>query len=394
MLKPKLHNFADDAVRIYEDAIVYKRGDYFQMRMWLHNEKRYARFSLRTLNLATAVDRAKVHYHQLMSQQLAGKTYFSKTTKTGVDAYLKQREQDVQAGLIVKGRLSTIKTHLTHWLDFIGRDVKLKELERTDCENYFYSRTKTNKKLAVSQSTVENEQSTVNALIAWLYKRNETHIDGFDFKTLKRVDRGLQENRRDVFTDAEIGSITQVISADILAAQAAINVEGNRVKALVAYYFGISILTGARRGELQQLCWHDIELLDKNLVKITIRGETSKVRRTRQLVVHDTAKYFKRLKQLHPTHALLFSLCGAVPITARVISYHFERLLQAADIQNVAERDLVPYSFRHYFITQKVNANMPLVSIAEMCGTSISQIEKTYYHLTHDAMILNALAGV
>ena len=110
-------------------------------------------------------------------------------------------------------------------------------------------------------------------------------------------------------------------------------------------------------------------------------------------MVHDTAKYFKRLKQLHPTHALLFSLCGAVPITARVISYHFERLLQAADIQNVAERDLVPYSFRHYFITQKVNANMPLVSIAEMCGTSISQIEKTYYHTTLDKMVLNALGG-
>ena len=183
MLKPKQHNFADDELRIYDDAIVYKRGDYFQMRMWLHNEKRYARFSLRTVNVATAVDRAKVHYHQLMSQQLSGKTYFSKTTKTGVDDYLKQRAIDVQAGLIVKGRLSTIKTHLTHWLDFIGRDTKLKELERTDCENYFFTRTKTKKKIAVSQSTVENEQSTINALISWLYKRNETLIEGFDFKT-------------------------------------------------------------------------------------------------------------------------------------------------------------------------------------------------------------------
>ena len=48
---------------------------------------------------------------------------------------------------------------------------------------------------------------------------------------------------------------------------------------------------------------------------------------------------------------------------------------------------------RHYFITQKVNANMPLVSIAEMCGTSISQIEKTYYHTTLDKMVLNALGG-
>jgi len=61
--------------------------------------------------------------------------------------------------------------------------------------------TKTKKKIAVSQSTVENEQSTVNALISWLYKRNETLIEGFDFKTLKRLDKGLNENRRDTFTD-------------------------------------------------------------------------------------------------------------------------------------------------------------------------------------------------
>ena len=31
MLKPKQHNFADDELHIYDDAIVYKRGDYFQM---------------------------------------------------------------------------------------------------------------------------------------------------------------------------------------------------------------------------------------------------------------------------------------------------------------------------------------------------------------------------
>ena len=125
-----------------------------------------------------------------MAQQLAGKTYFSKTTKQGVEEYLKQRALDVEAELIVKGRYGTIKTHLEHWLDFIGRDTKLKELERTDCENYLHSRTKTKKKINVSQTTVANEQSTINAMLSWLYRRNETYIEAFDFKPLKRIDRG------------------------------------------------------------------------------------------------------------------------------------------------------------------------------------------------------------
>lgn len=55
-------------------------------------------------------------------------------------------------------------------------------------------------------------------------------------------------------------------------------------------------------------------------------------------------------------------------------------------------RDLVLYSFRHYFITKRVNTNVPIALIAEMCDTSISQIEKTYYHTTEDKMVSNALA--
>jgi integrase len=52
----------------------------------------------------------------------------------------------------------------------------------------------------------------------------------------------------------------------------------------------------------------------------------------------------------------------------------------------------VPYSFRHYFITSKVNSNVPIINIAEMCGTSAAQIERTYYHTTMLKMISNAMA--
>ena len=65
--------------------------------------------------------------------------------------------------------------------------------------------------------------------------------------------------------------------------------------------------------------------------------------------------------------------------------------MELAKIENLGIRDLVPYSFRHYFITQRVNSNLPPASVAEMCGTSITQIEKTYYHTTEAKMISNAL---
>ena len=88
---------------------------------------------------------------------------------------------------------------------------------------------------------------------------------------------------------------------------------------------------------------------------------------------------------------LLFSTNAKTAITPRAIGYHFDKIIELAKIQS-KDRDLVPYSFRHYFITKRVNSNLPISSIAEMCGTSITQIEKTYYHTTDEKMVSNALA--
>lgn len=413
----KKHSFNDDEEPIFDEAVIYKRGEYWQMRMWLAKEGKYARFSLKTRNKSTAIDKAKLHYHELKAKELAGKTYFSITTKIGVERYLEQRELEVgQAAGIVAGRYRTIKTHLEHWLNFIGRDVKLKELERTDCENYFLERTKGKKKLAASYTTIANEQATINAMMKWLYKRNETYIDGFDFKKLPKTDKGEEANRRNTFTDAEVERIVKALDEYIKTAEKDLKGEGNVQKAVGGYYLGVSLISGLRRGEQLQLRWTDIdndlgyreEGRKNELVKIKVRGETSKVRQTRRFIVKDDAKYFEGLMKLQVkllelgkvkekdllsvlADRLVFSTNGETAITARAIGYHFDKITALAKVRT-NDRDLVPYSFRHYFITKRVNSNLPIASIAEMCGTSITQIEKTYYHTTEDKMVSNALA--
>jgi integrase len=413
----KKQMFNADEIEIYDEAVVYKRGEYWQMRMWLGKEKKYARFSLRTRNRDTAIDKAKKYYHELMAQQLAGKTYFSKTTKQGVEEYLKQRALDVEAELIVKGRYGTIKTHLEHWLDFIGRDTKLKELERTDCENYLHSRTKTKKKINVSQTTVANEQSTINAMLSWLYRRNETYIEAFDFKPLKRIDRGDEALRRSTFTDEEVIAIKQELEKYIAEAKGNVDEEGNMSKVINGYYLLISIITGLRRGEQLQLKWSDIKWLEKNvkgqaeddtysLVKITVRAETTKVRKTRHFVVKDWEYFDELFKLLQPRYVkankenkkikafgdtFVFSANGMSMLTPRAIGYHFDKMIELAEIKDTDTRDLVPYSFRHYFITDRINRGATPTQVAETCGTSTAQIEKTYYHTSEAKMITNAL---
>lgn len=138
----KKRNFAEGEIAIFDEACVYKRGEYWQFRLWLPKENKYARKSLRTRSESTAVERGKAAYLEIYGNLQQGKSYFSITTKEGVEKYLSFRKRDVELGHIVKGRHTTIATHLQHFLSFIGKDTKLKELERTDCENYFYHRHK------------------------------------------------------------------------------------------------------------------------------------------------------------------------------------------------------------------------------------------------------------
>ncbi len=407
----------DNEIPIYDEALIYQRGEYWQMRMWLAKEGKYARFSLRTRNRDTAIDKAKKHYHELMAKQLAGKTYFSMTTKQGVEEYLKQRTKDMEAGLIVKGRLSTIKTHLDHWLKYVGKDTKLKEMERTDCENYFHNRTKNKKKIPVSRSTVLNEQSSVNAMMSWLHRRGETYTEAFDFKKLPKVDTGDEKNRRNTFTDEEIFDIKTELEKCIKEGKQDLSLYGNLNKVIASYYLLIAIISGLRRGEQLQLTWADISWMEKHvkgqeesnpysLVKITVRGKTTKVRKTRSFVVKDWEYFSDLYTFLHTRYAkahkddkkatpfsktLIFSTDGFSALTPRVILYHFDELMTRCEIENRDSRDLVPYSFRHYFITDMVNKGASPTQVAETCGTSTAQIEKTYYHTSEAKMIINAL---
>ena len=43
-------------------------------------------------------------------------------------------------------------------------------------------------------------------------------------------------------------------------------------------------------------------------------------------------------------------------------------------------------------ITQRITSGLGFKQIADMCGTSVAQIEKTYHHLNDELRITNAVA--
>ena len=404
----KKQDFDEDEVVIFDDAIVYKRGDYWQFRLWLRKESKYVRRSLGTRNRSTAIDKGKELYLELFANIKQGKTYFSIDAKKAVELYIAHRQKDVDVGLIVPGRLGTIRAHLKNWLDFIGRDTKLKEMERTDCESYFHFRVKGADRTAARQVTVQNEQSTINAMMDWLFKQGEARIDGFDFRKLPRIDTRDDAIRRATFYDEEIKAIHQAIDGYCDRERNALDEREWLMRCVAGQFFRMAAMSGLRVGELMQLTWHDVwwrghwsKRQEKtiNLVNVTVRAGTSKVRKSRELYFKDDGYLHDWRDIVAPLWAdasekgkLIFSIDGKAPITKRALYYHFDKVLDLAGIQR-ADRDLVPYSFRHYFITERITAGLSYQQVAEMCGTSIAQIERTYFHLNDDARVAHAVAG-
>lgn len=395
----KKQQFAEEEIAIFDEAVIYKRGDYWQFRMWLTAEKKYARKSLRTRSQNTAVERGKAAYLEIYSNLQQGKAYFSITTKEGVGLYLNFRKRDVELGHIVSGRLATITTHLQHFLGFIGKDTKLKELERTDCENYFYHRHKTSNG-NVKQVTVQNEQSTINACIRWLNKNGETHIDGFEFKKLPRLDRGNEAIRRATLTNSEYEKLYRAMRA-YCAKQSKLDSDELRTRKIVQHYVLIAANSGLRVGEQRQLRWDDVQIerhkvngTEQMLARINVRAETSKVRTSRTFLCRN-GQYFERLREIvkpSSTGAIVFSVDGDAELSKRTLLYHWHKMIELADIADREARDLVPYSLRHFMITQRIMSGLNFRQIADMCGTSVAQIERTYYHLNDDIRLTNAMA--
>ena len=67
-------------------------------------------------------------------------------------------------------------------------------------------------------------------------------------------------------------------------------------------------------------------------------------------------------------------------------------IMLMTDIPKDRQKELVPYSLRHYMITQRVMSGCKFSDVAYMCGTSVNQIEKTYYHLNEAMMKTTAMA--
>ena len=112
-----------------------------------------------------------------------------------------------------------------------------------------------------------------------------------------------------------------------------------------------------RSGELAQLTWENTEIekiADKSIAKVSVQAATSKVGKFR-VFMHRGCEYYNRCKE-HCSHknGIIFSKDGISRYPRSSLHKHFKRIMAMANIAEDRKTQFVPYSFRHFAITNRV----------------------------------------
>jgi integrase len=330
-----------------------------------------------------------------------GKTYFSMTAAQGVQSYVEHKRRELGRA-IKEGRLGTINTHLQHWLNYIGESTKFKDMHLDTCAGYFEFR---NEKKQKSQTTMVNETATINAMMAYLYKRGEIRFGAFEFPKLNKYELDTEAIRRQTLTNEEYNRLVDTMRAYVRPSNRELPEQELNIRQMMRYYVLIASNCGLRTGELQQLRWKNVTVTmerpehaqkDIAFANIVVLDHTSKVKKTRRLKCRGGA-YFQRWKEFSGLgkkgpEDLVFSFDGKTRISNRLILYHWHRLMVLAEIKDYKDRKIVPYSLRHFMITQRILAGLSYEQVSKMCGTGRDQIERVYSHVTEESLKTAAYA--
>ena len=163
--------------------------------------------------------------------------------------------------------------------------------------------------------------------------------------------------------------------------------------------------TGMRVGELKQLRWGDLEtrIMDdgqKRLV-VSVRGETSKVRRGRTAVAHSdhiigVLDEFKKVSGRTNGNDLIFYSERDGEVGEVDLSTAFKTFLKGIDHEGRAEglrtssdgKARTLYSLRYFYAIQRLKQGVDIYRLAENMGTGVTQIRNHYgRHVSGDAFI-------
>jgi integrase len=396
----KKYTYYDDTHSILNGQIfLYTRKDLKKKKWWMR------------LNIPLKkgyVVRSTGAYQLHEAQRIAEETYWElkhkverklPITRSGFkriyESFLLEMEK---SQYISKHRLRLFKYFGRYWTEYYNTRL-IERFEAEDLEQYRIWRMsywthgpgleKDRRANAVdtpSRSTMTMDRQCMLQFLKWCKQKKLIDIvPEYRLPQLKPEDR---DTRRPTFTNEEWNILTSKLRWYCESNDAKSKNKLHRwQRTMIRHAILIIANTGLRPQEAAQLKWFQVSY-KKNTIDpakmdtlIHIPPHSKTGERT-AVGTEDCYKYFTRLYAISPhTEPHDYVFCSFTGDKQKSWGKTFKTLLrQWGLLEDGFERPRTIYSLRHFYITKRLEAGIPIQLISHICGTSIYNIEKHYYH--------------
>ena len=384
------YKVADNKVTIFKRD----RSKYYQYRFWIATDKRYMKRSSGKTNLEDAKDEALKHYYGVKSDISRGKKIFGLTMIECADMYLQERLLDVPKN-ITHERYLTVKTQINrHIIPYINqkydKDFRAMNLEKNDFWDYArYREVRTTGK--VNKVTIKNEQTTINHFIMFLYAKDYCKVSKMLFP--KILIRQTDIGRRDTFDFPDEYNLFLVKQREWVKQSKDDYTEyyNSQVRDLNLFLAN----SGLRIKEALNLKWSNVHIYSKldskrreiHLIRVTVPKEIAKNRKERTFRCAGGNYLMRLIKNSNFTEKdnYIFAQHNKDTPTNRYTLYRkLKELIMFTGLGKTG-KNFTFYSFRHLYITLRLQMKVPIYEVAVNAGTDVRFIETHYSHFDEKA---------
>jgi integrase len=358
--------------------------------MHLKEEGRHFRKSLQTADLLEAEERAQNEVINVLAKVQSGQRILALALRDLLRRFSLHQQALVESAQLSPKTVKVQEGRVRLGCDFLktvyqaGLDTKLSSIDGSVFEGYLKWRqdsiAKKRESGTIRRDVVRDELLVIRKMFKFARKEHlctDKSVPTWDF----HVERdGPKRRRINVENFRDFINITTAWARESQEAKARYNaLVLTNVIALVSY-------SGMRSGEAFGLKNKDIEkrgtTRGESTYVVTIRPETSKIRRGRQITVVDEVlgQWLAKHQRHRAPDDHLFSPYDDGKKDTRNVFYHAFRSLRV----RLKEVDLDwfdLYHCRHWWITQRLLAEESIMLIADAAGTSVKEIQSTYSHV-------------
>ncbi|MCG3778867.1 MAG: hypothetical protein JW388_1595 [Nitrospira sp.] len=363
-------------------CFIYRRlrsGKVWQFQQWIKDEKKYIRLSLKTTDRQEATELAEKRFADALGRIHAGELIFSISAQEFCGRYLEYRLGQLNRGSIKKSYLFAIKSHLKHYLSFVGNDTKIHSIKGSKFEEYADYRL--NQKPQPKRTSIKHSQGAISALYHWGFR--EQLLPQKLLPKFAELRIPASEGKRE---GMEHDDYQKIVTVSKVWDKKATSERDQYERKQVHNFIIIQSWTGMRSCEVLGLAWRDIKILSDGTAQITIREETTK-RGKGRTCLSDRGDVFERVRG-YSQHTgkndhVFSSFLLATKWKSKPFYAKWQELISAVKAKYPTfDTTKSPYAFRHFYISSRLRAGDSPWLIAKHCGTSALMISRHYFHIT------------